>query len=272
MVGRPPKTIKPTANGRQTKSTKPTEDESAIIDNDEVFNEKNAMGMLKQVHESQIFIARQNDDMLQELKKLRQENETLKKNQEISNNTIKNLKSRLNDVEYKLAEKEQQELDCTINLNGLPNISLQESASVLIQISEGLDIGITEDDIINIKKLENKKTKKIDYSYEFKNSKIRSLFLMKRMEKKIFVTSSKEVICTKDTLPNANRLYINEPLTKFNFNLLNHAKSLKQHGYTYVWYKFGKIFVRKTGNSNIILIRSLNEINDLISRLPNSQL
>lgn len=28
----------------------------------------------------------------------------------------------------------------------------------------------------------------------------------------------------------------------------------------YVWYKFGKVFVRKTGNSNIIIIRSIKVI------------
>lgn len=189
----------------------------------------------------------------------------------MNNITIKNLTSRLEDLEYKLAEREQKDLDYNININGLLNLTFEEPASVLLNIGQELEINISNEDIINIRKLENKKTKKTDYSFELKNEKIRSLFLMRRMEKQLFITASKEVVSAPDPLPNANQIYINEHLSKFNFNLLNHAKSLKQHGYHYIRYKFGKIFVRKTGNSNIILIRSMGMVNDLISRLPGDQ-
>ena len=37
---------------------------------------------------------------------------------------------------------------------------------------------------------------------------------------------------------------------------------------TNVWYKFGKIFVRKTGNSNIRIINSMKMIDNLINDLP----
>lgn len=226
------------------------------------------MKILKKVHDSQVFIAHQNDDMLQEFKKLRQENELLKKNQEISNNTIKNLTSRLEDLEYKMAEMDQKELDFNININGLPNMAYEESFSTLLKIGKELEINVSDDDIVGIRKLENKKTKRCDYSFQLRNNNIRSLFLTRRMDKRIFITPSKEIVCGVDNLPNASRIYINEHLSKFNFNLLNQAKSLKQHGYNYIWYKFGKIFVRKTGNSNIILIRSMKMVNDLINSLP----
>lgn len=94
---------------------------------------------------------------------------------------------------------------------------------------------------------------------------------MKRKEKKIFINSTKNIFSVQNNnMPNANRIYINEQLTKFNFNLFNHAESLKQHGYNYVWYKFGKIFVRKTGNSNILVIRSMKMVDNLINGLPTS--
>lgn len=56
----------------------------------------------------------------------------------------------------------------------------------------------------------------------------------KSKEKKIFIDSWKPILSAENiNLPNAKRIYINEQLSRFNFNLLNHAKSLKQHGYNY---------------------------------------
>lgn len=131
-------------------------------------------------------------------------------------------------------------------------------------------IKIESSDISKITKFENKKSKKFDYSIEFKDEKLRSLLLTKRKEKRLFINSSKQIISADNNeLPNAQRIYINEQLSQFHFHLLNHAKSLKQHGYNFIWFKFGKIFVRKSGNSHIINFLLASMVNDLISTLPN---
>lgn len=176
----------------------------------------------------------------------------------------------MEDLEYKIAEREQKDLDYNINVNGLPNMSYEDSVSTFINIGKELQVDISKNDIASIQQLENKRTKKLYYSFQLKDSQIKSLFIQKRKQKKIFITASNQITSSEENLATATRLYINEHLSKFNFDLLNHAKSLKQHGYNYICYKFGKIFVRKSGNSNIILIRSMNMVNDLINNLPNA--
>lgn len=198
------------------------------------------------------------------------ENERLKKNQESDRATIRNLTKEIDELKHQFGEKDQKELCRNININGLPALSYDEVFNSVVNIANELNIQIENPDISKITKFENKRSKNVDYSIEFKDEKLRSLLLSKRREKRLFVNQSKEIISAdSNDLPNAKRIYINEQLSQFHFHLLNHAKSLKQHGYDFVWFKFGKVFVRKSGNSNIINIRSTNMVDDLINNLPN---
>lgn len=182
---------------------------------------------------------------------------------------INNLRKEVDELKYQLGEIEQKELNNSININGLPQLSEEEQTTAIINIAEKFNIDLNASEITKITKLENKKLKSVDYQFEFKNEKIRTMFLSKRKEKKIFIDSKKTIFSVdNNNMPNAKRIYINEQLTKFNFNLFNHAKSLKQHGFNYVWYKFGKNFVRKTGNSNVLIIRSMQMVDNLINELP----
>ena len=136
------------------------------------------------------------------------------------------------ELKYKLGEIEQKELNKSININGLPQLNEEEQVNAITDIAKELNFELDAADITKISKMENKRLKSVDYSFEFKNEKIRTMFLMKRKEKKMFINSEKQIFSVQNNnMPNATRIYINEQLTKFNFNLFNHAKSLKQHGY-----------------------------------------
>lgn len=231
--------------------------------------------ILKKVYEAQLHITKQNDDIIEEIKNLRTENATLKKSQELNTNTINNLTLRVEELELKIADSEQFQIDDTINVNGLSVLSYEEASLAFINIANELNINISSEDIINIKKLENKKTKKIDYSFQLHDIQLKNEFLKRRKGRKIFVDSKKVIssTCFDDNSVKSNettRIYLNENLTQFNFNLLRNAKSLRQHGYKYIWYKFGKIYVKKSDNSEIIIIRSLRMIENLISNINTS--
>lgn len=264
----PPKVIQKTT--RQTSKKEDSQSQQSIFElNENEASNENIWDFMKKIHDSQVFISKQNDDIILKLENITKENEILRKNQEMDRSIINNLKKEVDELKYHLGEIEQKELNKSININGLPQLNDEEQIKTITEIAHELNFDFDASEITKISKMENERLKSVDYSFEFKNEKIRSMFLMKRKEKKIFINSAKNIFSLENNnMPNAKRIYINEQLTKSNFNLFNHAKSLKQHGYNYVWYKFGKIFVRKTGNSNIHIIRSVKMIDNLINDLP----
>lgn len=142
----------------------------------------------------------------------------------------------------------------------MQNLNLEDAKKSIVEVAKELKINIQTKD--GITKLQNKKTKKVDYNVEFKNESLKSTFMQKRKEKQIFVSqtneiSSEDANSTIRANKSKKQIYINDHLTHFNFNLWKHAKSLLKEGWKYVWCKFGKIFVKKSDNSNIIIIRSM---------------
>lgn len=61
------------------------------------------------------------------------------------------------------------------------------------------------------------------------------------------------------------RLYINENLPTSCYRLLREAKKLKDTGFKYVWYRYGKVFVRKAEGDKVIVIKSLSDVSALVS-------
>lgn len=153
-------------------------------------------------------------------------------------------------MEFKISELEQEKLNAFVNINGLPNLNVEDTKKAIIDVAKELDIHINTNDIISISKLQNKKSKKVDYNVEFKNETLKTSIMQKRKEKQIFINQNNEIFSEDaDTTMRVNRskkrIYINDHLTHFNFNILKHAKLLLKNGWKYVWYKFGKIFVKK---------------------------
>lgn len=219
------------------------------IDESQPF-EKNVWIILKNLQETIIFISKQFDDSLLELKTIKEENIMLKKNQEFQHSTIKNLIVKCEELEFKINEFEQEKLNNFVNINGLPNLNLDDTKKAIIEVAKEFDINMNTNDIINVNKLQNKKAKTVDYNVEFKNEFLKKSMMQKRKEKQIFINSANEILSEDaETTVRANRskkrVYINNHLTHFNFNTFKHAKLLLKNGWKYVWFKFGKIFVKK---------------------------
>lgn len=86
-----------------------------------------------------------------------------------------------------------------------------------------------------------------------------------------FLQATKHTISNKNHITanqigfenNKKRISIVDQLTERNRNLLREAKTLHIHGYKYIWTKNGKICVRKTNESEIIIIKCMEEVTDL---------
>lgn len=170
-------------------------------------------------------------------------------------------------------EIKQEKLENHFNINGLPQLTKEETVEVVVKIANELNINLTPTDIEDINYFNNKRTNKHDYVFELKNKDQKKEFINKRKSKLIYVNNNLEVFSVNSNSStindNRSRIFINDHLTKFNHNLLNHAKSLKNCQYKYVWYKFGRIFAKQSDNSEIINIRSYQAIDILIERFEN---
>ncbi|CAH1962501.1 unnamed protein product [Acanthoscelides obtectus] len=63
----------------------------------------------------------------------------------------------------------------------------------------------------------------------------------------------------------SKRIFVDEELTKETYQLFKHSRQLKGVGYKYVWHREGKILARKNDGSDIIFIRNVNQVNDLLA-------
>ncbi|CAH1109487.1 unnamed protein product [Psylliodes chrysocephalus] len=59
-------------------------------------------------------------------------------------------------------------------------------------------------------------------------------------------------------------IYINENLPKNVRMLYNKAKTLKNHGYRFVWYKNGNVYARKDKGDMFIIIKHSRQIDSII--------
>lgn len=221
---------------------------------------KSLSSLMKVLHESQNYLSKENDEFRARIDCLEAENKILLMKNETAEKSIKNLSN----------EIKQEKLENHFNINGLPQLTKDQSIDVVLKIANELEINLTKSDIKDIQYFNNKKTNKHDYIFELKNKELKKEFIYKRKSKLIFVNNNLDIfsVNSNSTTINKNnsRIFINDHLSKFNHYLFNHAKSLKNCNYKYIWYKFGKIFVKKDDNSEVINVRSYQTIDNLIHK------
>lgn len=268
MVKTPPKSRIKSKSTPISISPKPNQD---ILDFDNSKPTiKSVSTLVKFLHETQNNLLRENNELKLRLDKLESDNITLQKTNTLQENTIRDLLNETSELKFELNEIRQETLDNQFNINGLPQLSKDESLDVVLKVANELDIHLTPSDVTDVTYFNNKKTNKHDYIFKLKNKELKKEFIQKRKSKLMYVNHNLEIFSVNSNSSTINknnsRIFINEHLTQFNHQLVNHAKSLKNCGYKYVWYKFGKVFVKKTDVSEVINVRSYQTINNLIQR------
>lgn len=230
---------------------------------------KSLSSIVKILHESQIYLSKENDDFRSRIEKLEADNNMLLKKNLLNENMIKNLSKESSDLKFELNEIKQEKLESHFNINGLPEMPKEKSIEVVMKIADELDINLTPADIKVVSCFKNKKTNKVDYVFELHKSELKKEFIMKRKSRSIYANNNLDIFSVNSNPTinnNGARIFINDHLCQFNHHLLNHTKSLKNFDYKYVWYKFGKIFVKKNDSSEIIAIKSYQAVDDLIQK------
>lgn len=141
-----------------------------------------------------------------------------------------------------------------------------------------LDMVTKLHDVIGIKSVEAtikqcfrlKKGNKKPILVEYQNEQIRNKVLnhVKKYNTQNSTKINKEILGDPD---NKDRVYINEFLTPHARKLLFHARQLqKLYGFKFNWISRGKIYIREKEGDPAILIKSIEQIEDIKSTFENN--
>lgn len=186
--------------------------------------------------------------------KLLEENDILK-----TENT--KLKQRVEYIEQEISKIKQHNINNNILIYGIPKNDNENPKTILFAITSYLGINIKSEDLITIYRKKNHSKNVSGLSQP-----ILVKFNKNEIKKSILVARRNKNLNTEIISQNLRKrpIYINEQLTQHNQLLFKCARELKKtESMKFVWTKNGEIFIRKTADSQIIKIRSLNQINDI---------
>ncbi|KAL0878789.1 hypothetical protein ABMA27_003315 [Loxostege sticticalis] len=211
------------------------------------------------IEESMSFLAAQNEELKKRLDRLECES---KKDKEY----IMLLEDKLEDV-----KRENQKGH--FEIKNVPQIKPTETKDDLVKIvlclSQTIDCSLTEKDITDVYRIRAKRepTKNTPIIVETSSAILKSTVLQKCKAHNI---KNKEKLRAKHLGFKTNEdtpIYVSEQLTSKGARLYFLARDLaKTKSYTFCWTSFGRVYVRKTTDSPVILIRNEAQVHNLMQQ------
>ncbi|XP_046687722.1 uncharacterized protein LOC124373396 [Homalodisca vitripennis] len=210
---------------------------------------------VNQIKDTLEFLSGRYDDILSEIKLLRQENKDLKvelkevkAKQQVSDATVKDLLSRVN-------EMEQYGRRVNLEIHGVPvrgpKVEEEDTYEVVKELGKTINVPFVPEEIHRLHRLQKRKDGNPPaIMVQFFSSQVRDKWLQ---------AGKKSRLSDRDT---GKQVFFNENLSLYYKNLLRDTKArAKIYNYKYVWFKNGKVFVKRgEGSENVIVIRSLDDI------------
>lgn len=198
------------------------------------------------------------------------QNEEFKKQITKLENQVKEDRQYISYLEDKLEDLHIGNRKTNFEIKNVPrqeNESKQELIEMVICLSETLDCKIMKNDIKDIYRVRGKKheQKNTPIIVETNSALLRNDFL--RMAKS-FNIRNKSNICTKHLGLKLNEdtpIFLSEHLTAKGSRLYYLARDLrKSKGYKYCWTSYGKVFIRKSDQSPVILVTNEEQVHHLL--------
>lgn len=217
--------------------------------------------LVKEMHEIKMsinFMSNKYDDLIQIHNTTVNENKKLKA--ELSNITHEHqhLQKQVGEINEIINTSKQNDLKNNIIIFGPPpfnnNLEVEESFE---KILNKLHIQNNEINIENIYQLKNNNN----------NNKPPPLVVHCRdahsKEKIMQMRKVNDLYTTDIGFKTKHKIIITDQLTAHNQQILNEAKQLRTHNYKFIWYKNGKILVKKNTNAPTIIIKSVEQVQHL---------
>lgn len=208
------------------------------------------------IEKSMAFLAAQNEDLK---KKLDQFELQSRKDREY-----------ITLLEEKVEDLQRETRKSNIQIKNVPKVaneSEQELINMVVKLSENIGCSVARADIKDIYRVKNKREENNSpIVVELSSTILRKDFIRST---KTFNIRHKEKLCAKHlghTKSEYTPVYISEQLTARGARLHFVARDLvKSKGYKFCWTAYGRIYVRKNEDSPIILVRSEQQVQNLLT-------
>jgi hypothetical protein len=238
----------------------PDSDTSEIIKALQSINSKitNVESVVNAIQGSQDFLSSKYDELLSEIKALREDNRRLTNEVSEFKRQIKDKDVIIEELKLQINDIDQYVRTSNLEIHGVEGSSKEDPALILKKIAEKINVDFREEEFNVVHPLPVRNTgRPPTLLIQFTSKTARSNWLSKGKAAKL---TNKDLGGDSDKL-----IYFNENLTPFNRNLLRETKAkAKLLIYRYVWTKQGKIFVRKNDTSQILRIRSLPDLSKIV--------
>lgn len=157
------------------------------------------------------------------------------------------LKNRIEKLEMKIQDNEQEEKKFNITMMGIPE-QKGSTEEIVQSVFEGMNLQIEKEDVLECFRVSKKENAPI--VIKFKKIETKKIVFKK-------LKSIKSIKLDECQLEGGNRpIYINDDLTRENQELYKKARKIKKEkNYKAIYCTDGKLFLRKQENSNPIRIK-----------------
>lgn len=211
----------------------------------EIKTELKKLDQLCAINESMNFLSKQFDDILKGVAENKKKLEAVQKENKLLKTEIVNLK---NSVKY--INEQRVKNDCLVT--GLKGNGDMSAVDAVLKLTKDAGVVMTEESISDAYFLKPKNAasnvKSVVVKFGSKKSKDRLMSIKPKLHEK----------------EETKKIYVQDYLSKETMNLLNHAKSLRAVGYRAVYAAGGRVFTKRSELSNPRLIRSVEEVDQLL--------
>lgn len=214
---------------------------------------------IRNLESSMEFLSEQLTNIEQSIKKQDSKIKELEnKNHDLINKN-KNLELRVCALEQGYIDSEQKSLTNSFEIAGLPEIQSSEIGPMVESIATKLNVDTKE--VQSSRRLPGTRDKPGPILVAVKSKTTQGQWIAAGKEKCLTVG---QLVPDAPKEQADSRVYIREALTKYHKTLLFNAKAkLLNKLCQFVWCKNGKVYARKTGNSKIFYIRTINDIDQI---------
>lgn len=212
----------------------------------------------RDIERSQTFLSDKYDEMLVKINSYHEMFNVMNKTIESLVNKVKDKDEIIVNLSSRLNQLEQYGRNRNIELVQVQESPQENLENVVLNIARMMQINIVSNDIEAVHRLPSKPGKTRKIIVQFVSRKKRDEFIMKKKSMKI---NNDHILHNG----NVTNIYVNENLTGYNSSLLWKTKAFaKEKGYAFVWYRFGKILVRKGEKAPVVQILMESDLEKLI--------
>lgn len=208
------------------------------------------------------FLSNQYDDMLKERRQGEEKiKDLLDKNEKLSS-TIKDMSSRLNTLEQH-ARASNVEIQC------VPQKKTENLLNIVTQLGKTIGCDIKEESISNctrVMKLNNSTNRPKSIVVQFATPRLRDSFLAASINFNKTKPASEKLNTSHLELDGAkSAIFVTEHLSPAN-KALHTATRLKakEKGYRYVWIRGGRIYVKKSDDSDTKIMKDMDSLHSIL--------